>query len=226
MKTTWQDLQAAEFHQAGLAFSLDGEFEQADDAFRQASDLVHANPIEMGHLHRDWARVYAGLGYVAGRDVSIKLAVANHLTAHEGNSTSETKSELGASYGVRARINLAKSIENPNEAVSHQKQMALDYQRALDLLVDPLADSDYLSQVLSHGSLALAGTESDVELRDRFIKVGEERTPGLVKSRKLDLERTSMIDAARVIRRSKTARYVLNKSGFVESVVAGPYIIK
>lgn len=157
------ELNPHDLHQRGLsAVTIDGQFDVAKQYYDRAINGFQAEGsiIDVGRVHRDMARVGAGLCDLSLRDLSVERANEIHEAAYIDapiHSTLFAASELAATLHVGARVSLARYLDGPGE-VEVLESSIKKWARAYYLLIDYVGtNEDYLEQVISHGSLAIAG---------------------------------------------------------------------
>ncbi len=213
-------------HTKGLEASLSGRFDDALALFNQARDGFLAAGIDLyvGRVDRDMARVYAGLGEPALRNEAIENAFAIHWDefTKDAENTTHAASELAATQHVRARIDLANSVENGSYRAP---KMAREWDEAYKLLNMFDMNEDYLQQVIAHGSLALAvfGRRSDLPLATKLAKdpVAEFMTSN--KRRQAVKAAVYILQARQIFIPVTVIPQIRDR---VAEVVAGPYLTK
>lgn len=176
--SNWENQHAYELEQAGLSLALQGDFAGADRAYSEAMiEIAPTDVLALGHLQRDWVRVYAGMGLFDARNTAMDNAINLHrqlsIESVAAGCSDVASSELGATLGVSARVELAEAID-AEDAVYRDISidlMAEDYLEAFGLLNNAATNQDYRHQVLAHGSLALTtfGGSEHQTLAEKFI---------------------------------------------------------
>jgi hypothetical protein len=198
----------------------------ADRGYSEAMlDISPDDVLALGHLHRDWVRVYSGMGLEYSRFAALENALRLHRQFFVDSIGSvefaTAASELGATLGVSARVELASAIDSDDEVYSDISidTMAEDYEEAFSMLSNPEANQDYRHQVLVHGALALTtfGGSEHRALADRFLDAGTDIEYEMTK------ERRRAMTAARYASEFKPLRGIVRVMAV--KTVADPYRI-
>lgn len=163
-------------HEQGLeACTEEKDYERALALYADARSgfSEQGSLLDVGRVDRDLARVYAGLGRPALRDLAIQSAFDKHwdIFTHTDNvDAARPASELAATRHVQARIILAKYVESGQRDF---EEMAHLWQRAHSMLnAYPGTNPDYLQQVITHGApaITLFGRRSDLDIAERLLE--------------------------------------------------------